>query len=253
MRFLKEADKKPYGDVNYADPGYQEDGQKRYPIDTEEHIRAAWNYISKPKNAGKYSSEDASKIKAKVVAAWKKKIDKDGPPSAAEKSLGQVEGGLEASLYYPDQVLDGIELPPGVMLVAEPMGYNSTDICMELCVQDGRLSSRRLVLNNYDSDPQGKEEEPGSADEAREQAHYSTVMEVVMAFLGAGEPEEEDTTKGTKKKSVSPDQEGEATDAVNDDGSKKTPKEASDALVREDLEPGKKKKDKEACVEVSLA
>lgn len=253
MKFLKEAEKKPYGDVEYADPGYQEDGQKRYPIDTEEHIRAAWNYISKPKNVGKYSSEDASKIKAKVVAAWKKKIDKDGPPSAAEKSLGQVEGGLEMGLYEPDPVLDGIELPPGVMLVAEPMGYNSTDICMELSVQDGRLCARRLVLNNYDSDPQGKEEEPGSADEAREQAHYSTVMACVAAFLGAGEPEEEDTTKSTKK-AVSPDQEGEATDDVNDDGSKRGPKEAA-VPVKEDLEPSKKKKkeDKEACVEVSLA
>src|SRR5215831_8093109 len=40
---------KPYGDVKYADPGYQSDGKKRYPIDTEKHIRAAWNYINKPK------------------------------------------------------------------------------------------------------------------------------------------------------------------------------------------------------------
>jgi Mu-like prophage I protein/Family of unknown function (DUF6582) len=76
---------KPYGDVDYADPGYQEDKQKRYPIDNEEHIRAAWNYINKGKNAGKYSSEQVSKIKAKIVSAWKAKIDKDGPPSAADK------------------------------------------------------------------------------------------------------------------------------------------------------------------------
>lgn len=146
---------------------------------------------------------------------------------SAEKSLGQVGVGLELGLYVPDPVLDAIELPPGVMLVAEPMGYNSTDICMELCVQDGKLSARRLVLNNYDSDPMGREEEPGSVNEAREQAHYDTVLQVVAAFLGAGEPEETDTTKGAKKKSVSPDQEGEATDDVNDDGTKRGPKEAS--------------------------
>ncbi|HXH95544.1 MAG TPA: phage protease, partial [Thermoanaerobaculia bacterium] len=32
------ADNAPYGDVEYADPGYQKDGQKRYPLDTETHI-----------------------------------------------------------------------------------------------------------------------------------------------------------------------------------------------------------------------
>jgi phage head maturation protease len=73
---------KPYGDVEYADPGYQEDKKKRYPIDTEAHIRAAGNYINKEKNQAQYSSAQVASIKRKIVAAWKKKIDKDGPPSA---------------------------------------------------------------------------------------------------------------------------------------------------------------------------
>jgi Caudovirus prohead serine protease len=73
---------KPYGDVDYADPGYQEDKKKRYPIDTEAHIRAAWNYINKDKNQAQYSSAQVASIKRKIIAAWKKKIDKDGPPSA---------------------------------------------------------------------------------------------------------------------------------------------------------------------------
>jgi len=86
---------KPYGDVDYADPGYQDDKKKRYPLDNEKHIRAAWSYINKPKNAKKYSAEQVSKIRAKIVAAWKAKIDKDGPPSADKaatigKSLGDA-------------------------------------------------------------------------------------------------------------------------------------------------------------------
>ncbi len=76
---------KPYGDVAYADPGYQDDKKKRYPLDTEEHIRAAWSYIAKPKNQKPYTSGQVDQIKAKIVAAWKEKIDKDGPPSADEK------------------------------------------------------------------------------------------------------------------------------------------------------------------------
>ena len=79
---LAKADKAPYGEVKYADPGYQEDKVKRYPIDTEKHIRAAWSYINKAGNADKYSSDQVDKIKGKIVAAWKKVIDKEGPPAA---------------------------------------------------------------------------------------------------------------------------------------------------------------------------
>lgn len=63
---------KPYGDVEYADPGYQEDGKKRYPLDTEDHVRAALSYIGQEKNAAKYSTEDLKKVKAKIEAAAKK-------------------------------------------------------------------------------------------------------------------------------------------------------------------------------------
>lgn len=76
------ANKEPYGDVHYADPGYKADKKKRYPIDTAEHIRAAWSYINQEKNHAGYSSGEVSKIKSRIVSAWKKKIDSKGPPSA---------------------------------------------------------------------------------------------------------------------------------------------------------------------------
>jgi len=64
--------KKPYGDVAYADPGYQEDGVSRYPIDTEEHCRAAWSYINQEDNAARYTPDQLAKIKATIRAALKK-------------------------------------------------------------------------------------------------------------------------------------------------------------------------------------
>ncbi len=89
-----------YGDVKFAD-----EKNKKYPIDTEKHIRAAWNYINKAKNAAKYDAEDLKSIKGKIIAAWKEKIDKEGPPSA-EKSVGAASsrpGGetppLQKGLY----------------------------------------------------------------------------------------------------------------------------------------------------------
>lgn len=66
------ADDAPYGAVAYADPGYQKDGKKRYPIDTKEHAKAAWSYINQSANADLYSAADLAKVKAKITAALKK-------------------------------------------------------------------------------------------------------------------------------------------------------------------------------------
>ena len=57
----------PYGDVKYADPGYN--GEKKYPIDTPEHIRAAWAYINVPKNAAFYKPNQLAQIKQRIKAA----------------------------------------------------------------------------------------------------------------------------------------------------------------------------------------
>lgn len=63
---------KPYGDVTYADPGYQTDGKKRYPIDTAAHAKAAWSYINKAGNASAYSATQLAAIKGRIKAACKK-------------------------------------------------------------------------------------------------------------------------------------------------------------------------------------
>jgi hypothetical protein len=84
-------DKKPYGDVEYADPK-----NGKYPIDTVEHIRAAWNYINKGNAEG-----DVSAIKSKIIAAWKKKIDPAGPPSAQKQSTDEVDAEMGSGLVSP--------------------------------------------------------------------------------------------------------------------------------------------------------
>lgn len=63
---------KPYGDVAYADPGYQADKKKRYPIDTAKHVRAAWSYVNQADNAKLYSGAQLRRIKAKIKSAAKK-------------------------------------------------------------------------------------------------------------------------------------------------------------------------------------
>src|SRR5690348_17206943 len=82
-----------YGDVKFAD-----EKNKKYPIDTPAHIRAAWNYINKAKNAAKYDAKDLKTIKSRIVAAWKDKIDKNGPPSAEAKKGDALSDSRAAGL-----------------------------------------------------------------------------------------------------------------------------------------------------------
>lgn len=72
MQWLHRDSKEPYGDVDYADPGYQSDGKKRYPLDTEKHVKAAWSYINQGDNAAKYTASQLASIKSKIKAAAKK-------------------------------------------------------------------------------------------------------------------------------------------------------------------------------------
>jgi hypothetical protein len=56
-----------YGEVEFADPT-----NKKYPIDSPEHVRAAWQYINHKDNAAKYEAADVTKIKGRIKQAAKK-------------------------------------------------------------------------------------------------------------------------------------------------------------------------------------
>ena len=56
-----------YGDVEFADST-----NKNYPIDTPEHIRAAWTYINHKDNAAKYDADEVKTIKNRIKQAAKK-------------------------------------------------------------------------------------------------------------------------------------------------------------------------------------
>lgn len=56
-----------YGDVEFADSV-----NNKYPIDTEEHVRAAWSYINHKDNAAKYDQDEVETIKSRIKRAAKK-------------------------------------------------------------------------------------------------------------------------------------------------------------------------------------
>jgi phage head maturation protease len=82
------ADSKPYGNVTYADPK-----NGKYPVDTEEHARAAWSYINKASNAAQYPMNGVtlSEVKDRIRAACKKfGIDISDGSGSASRSAGEL-------------------------------------------------------------------------------------------------------------------------------------------------------------------
>ena len=55
-----------YGDVEFADPT-----NNKYPVDTPEHVRAAWSYINHKDNAAKYDANEVETIKDRIKKAAK--------------------------------------------------------------------------------------------------------------------------------------------------------------------------------------
>lgn len=86
--------------VTYADPK-----NKKYPIDTEAHVRAAWAYINVQKNADEYpmNSVTLKSVKDKIKAAAKKlgiKINESA--DALDIARAVVEMQDEARAYAPN-------------------------------------------------------------------------------------------------------------------------------------------------------
>lgn len=70
-----------YGDVKFADPT-----NKKYPIDTAEHVRAAWSYINHADNAAKYEKSEVASIKRRIRAAARKQgVEISSPAKTAKK------------------------------------------------------------------------------------------------------------------------------------------------------------------------
>ena len=69
--------------IDYADPGYQADGKKRYPLDSEHHIRAAWAFIHMPQQRRALHRRRARPGQGAHRRRLEDEIDPAGPPAAA--------------------------------------------------------------------------------------------------------------------------------------------------------------------------
>jgi hypothetical protein len=152
----------PYGSVSYADPGYQSDKKKRYPIDTEEHVRAALSYINKGENSDQYTPAQLKRVRARI---YRKAKEMGIETKAAKSALGDDMYGKHAAAMACDShdrlmdafadFLDDEEMPQdekmGEMNSAiEEHAKNMKDAaakCAEMSV-DGRKSAMETVRSH---------------------------------------------------------------------------------------------------------
>lgn len=100
----------PYGNVAYADPGFR--GPKRYPINTPEHVRAAWDYFHHANDSDKYSAAEQHHIEDEIRTAARKfgiKLEgdskKDACESAETKAVGDGASNADAEQTGVEAVL----------------------------------------------------------------------------------------------------------------------------------------------------
>jgi phage I-like protein len=129
MKIKKRQDTSPkegadkYGDVKFADPT-----NKKYPIDTEEHIRSAWNYINQSDNAGKYGSSEVAQIKRRIISAWKDTIDPKGPSSAAQSANAAYAFGFSGDAV-PTEIM---YMPAGKSTILPTVNGEPKQITVEV-------------------------------------------------------------------------------------------------------------------------
>ncbi|WP_052956747.1 DUF6582 domain-containing protein [Mycolicibacter heraklionensis] len=98
--------KEPWGDVDYADPGYLDrddqpaepgHGVKRYPLNDRDHVKSAWSFINEKKNQKPYTATQLDHIKSaieKAAAKFSIKIE-------AAAAVSQQEG---AAMALPEKI-----------------------------------------------------------------------------------------------------------------------------------------------------
>jgi phage head maturation protease len=143
--------------IDYADPGYQADGKKRYPLDGERHIRAAWAFIHMADHAASYTAGELDQIKTRIIAAWKAEIDPAGPPAAAPRERTT----LLSERAVLDQAHDSLKALTGgdCCKPAVPMGRHSKTLFGHLKDAHDALCLAGARCDDFVPDHAGAEEE----------------------------------------------------------------------------------------------
>jgi hypothetical protein len=150
------------GATKYADPGYQDDKAKRYPVDTLAHAKAAWSYINMAKNASVYTAAQLKQIKSRIAKALRGfgvKVD------AAEgwAVYPTVSESVEESDIWPDQPGSfSVSVDNGtVTITVSSCQVNAPDL--EMCAR-AAMEGVCAALAQIDPDNDGDIDSPDNDD-----------------------------------------------------------------------------------------
>lgn len=154
---------------SYADPGYQDDKAKRYPIDTKAHAKAAWGYINQAKQAKNYTAAQLKRIKGRIKAALKK-FGVDVTDESWLIDRWQVSESVTENMAYA--MLDGnqasfhVSLDNGMVCVTVASG------CVDPHDLDAlghaAMAAAVAALEKIDPDMDGDMDVPGAPAEDRD-------------------------------------------------------------------------------------
>lgn len=79
---------------------FADTANKKYPLDNNEQVLAAWYFVNTEKAATAYKADELTAIKAEIVAAYKERFDKDPEGVTSEEATKALSGAtLEKGFY----------------------------------------------------------------------------------------------------------------------------------------------------------
>lgn len=181
---------------SYADPGYQGDKAKRYPLDTVKHAKAAWSYINQADNAKAYTAAQLKRIKGRIRAALKK--------FGVEVSEGWLISRGEVTESWPVDPVPASDTRPASFCVTLDNGM----VCVTVssyCVDPhdldalGRaaMTAACAALDKLDPDCDGDMDVPGapSADTDDDMTETAAPAALVEEAQTAPEPVADETPR----------------------------------------------------------
>ncbi len=207
-------------DGPWADPGYQSDKRKRYPLNNAAKVRSALRYIGVQKNRDKYSTDDLKKVETRIHAAAKKfgiDVDKaksmpdpgerDEAYSALKSSINMTASEIESWLEKDDSRMagTGVGHANGTKLVGllrkKKGDWTSADVGLAKKVSayiarhkgegpamddKGKLTPSAISLRNWGYDPvkTTKGAPIETADSADADAGEDAILKAAIAQIG---------------------------------------------------------------------
>ncbi|MFK0222229.1 DUF6582 domain-containing protein [Streptomyces vinaceus] len=114
----------------YADPGYQADKEKRFPLDTKAQAKTAWRRVHESETARRYTSAQIKRIRERTVKALRKQgVTVEAQEGWLIDPIGQVSEAVAECLGFSDDPGHGGSM--SVSLTNGPTTVTVTSYCVD--------------------------------------------------------------------------------------------------------------------------